>query len=113
MWEIIILIISICLFLLWGKQKEIEKQHTITQKLLTAIIFALYDKRKSEKGERLLDIADIEEAIKVVSAQKRPEKDTPHEDLEKILGEDYIWWRRQMRHKDIRESLNTESSRKQ
>lgn len=106
MWEIIVLvIIGIYLFLFWSKQKEIEREHAITKKLLTSIIFALYDKRNKETKERLLNITDIEEAIKVISAQKRPDNETPYEDLEKILGQDYIWWRRKMRHKDMQENL--------
>lgn len=73
-------------------------------------MFAVYDKRKSDIDERLIDIKDLEEAVKVVTAQKRPQKDTPYEDLAMILGDDYRMWRKTINMKEIEETLNEPKS---
>lgn len=80
-----------------SRLQKLEHRQIIGSKILNAIIFAVYNKRKDDIKERLIEIADIEEAVRVVTAQKRPELDTPIEDLAYILGDEMPIWKKHIR----------------
>ena len=92
-----IILIAIVFSVLSKRIMELRRKEVITTKLLQAVIFALFDKRTdSEEAKRFLTMEEFEEAIKVITAQKRPERDTTYEEMAKILGEDYREWHKQI-----------------
>ncbi len=85
--EYMLLFILIVVVLYFNLQiKKLRDDLYTTNKLLNATIWALYNKRGDEIKNRLLEIEEMREAIKVATAQKLPEKDTPMKEFLEIFG---------------------------
>jgi len=96
-----------------NRLEKLEYKQMITSRSLNAVIFALYNKRKKEIKERLIDVSDLEEAVRVVTGQKRPEQDTPIEDLAYILGEDMSLWQKSINRIELDESIKKKRKKKE
>ncbi len=53
----------------------------------------------------MIDVSDLEEAILVVTGQKRPVQDTPTEDLAYILGDDMSLWQKSINSMELDEHI--------
>ena len=105
--EYILLFILIIVVLYFNSQiKKLQRQAIITSTLLKATIWALYDKRGDEIKNRLLEIEEIREAVKVATVQKLPEKDTPMEEFLEIFGPEMKDKQRHLCHSMTREMLS-------
>ncbi len=106
MWEIIILVLfSIWLWSLQLGRRDMEKKQIIMQRLINSLFFALYEKKKEYVKDYLLDISDMEEAIKIINSEKYPKRDTSDEDLFKILEGDYADWKKKQHQRTSNEYL--------
>ncbi|MDP2762957.1 MAG: hypothetical protein Q8O27_00345 [Enterobacteriaceae bacterium] len=100
---IIILLIVLISFAL--KINYLENSLKTTNGLLMSITFALYDKRKNEIKDRILEMEEIREAIKIAKGEKLPTKDTPKNDYFEIFGTEIKDKYFQLRQNEVQEII--------